>query len=199
VSLSREALVMGVVVDTTDFYVGLKVKWQEGIWQIVEFQHHKMGRGGARVQTKLKNLENGSIVENTFRSGDRFERIMFEEKPAQYLYREGDTYFFMDLSTYNQMEIPKDVLGDIVYYLSENLEVQLEEFEGKIMGIELPKSVELVVADTPPGYKGDTVSGSGKPAKCSTGLSVNVPIFVNSGDSIIVDTRTGAYIERAKK
>ena len=190
---------MGVVVDTTDFYVGLKVKWQDGIWQIVEFQHHKMGRGGARVQTKLKNLENGSIVENTFRSGDRFERIMFEEKPAQYLYREGDTYFFMDLSTYNQMEIPKDVLGDIVYYLSENLEVQLEEFEGKIMGIELPKSVELVVADTPPGYKGDTVSGSGKPAKCSTGLSVNVPIFVNSGDSIIVDTRTGAYIERAKK
>jgi len=124
---------------------------------------------------------------------------MFDEKPAQYLYREGDRFIFMDLASYDQMEIPEDVLGDIVYYLSENLEVQVEVYEGKIMGIELPKSVELVVTDTPPGYKGDTVSGGGKPATCNTGLSVTVPIFVNVGDAIIVDTRTGAYIERAKK
>ena len=190
---------MGQIIDTSDFYVGLKIRWQEGMWEIVDFHLHKMGRGGARVPTKLKNLETGSIVENGFRSGDRFERIVFDEKPAQFSYMDGDSYVFMDLATYEELPISKEILGDVANYLTENMEVKIESYEGRIMGIEMEKSVELKVVDTPPGYKGDTVSGGGKPAKLETGLMITVPIFIGPGDTIVVDTRTGQYIERAKK
>ncbi|HCL78425.1 MAG TPA: elongation factor P [Synergistaceae bacterium] len=190
---------MAVIVDTSDFYIGMKIRWQDGIWEIMDFHLHKMGRGGARVPTKLKNLETGAIIENGFRSGDKFERIVYDEKPAQYSYMEGDSYVFMDLASYDQLPISREVLGSVVDYLAENLEVQIQFFEGKIMGIEIPKSVELEVIDTPPGFKGDTVSSSGKPAKLETGLTITVPLFINVGDTIIVDTRSGQYIERAKK
>jgi elongation factor P len=141
----------------------------------------------------------GSIVENSFRSGERFERIIFEEKPAQYLYQDGDSYIFMDMESYDQLYIPRDVLGNAVNYLTDNLEVALQMFEGRIMALELPKSVELQVVETDPGFKGDTVSGSGKPATLETGLTVGVPMFVNVGERVVVDTRTGEYLERAKK
>ncbi|MDD2205843.1 MAG: elongation factor P [Aminobacterium sp.] len=190
---------MSQVIDTTDFYSGIKMKWQEGIWEVVEYQHHKMGRGGAVIRTKLKNIENGSIVETTFRSGEKFERVIFDDKAAQFLYQEGDSYVFMDMESYDQLYIHKDVLGDVVNYLTDNLEVQLEYYEGRVMGVELPKSVELKVIDTPPGYKGDTVSSSGKPATLETGITITVPIFVNVGDTVVVDTRSGEYLERAKK
>ena len=190
---------MAQVVDTTDFYVGLKFRWQDGIWEIVEYDHHKMGRGGAVVRTKLRNVESGSIVENSFKPGEKFERIIYEEKPAQYSYRDGTDYVFMDLATYDQMTLSPQVLGEATKYLVDGLEIQIEFFEGKVMGIELPKSVTLKVVDTPPSFKGDTVSGGGKPATLETGLVVTVPVFVEPGEDVVVDTRTGLYLERAKK
>ena len=190
---------MAQVVDTSDFHAGMKIRWQDDIWEILDCQHHKMGRGGAIVKTKLRNLVAGSIVENSFRSGERFERIIFEEKPAQYLYQDGDSYIFMDMESYDQLYIPKEVLGNAVNYLTDNLEVALEMFEGRIMDLSLPKSVELQVVETDPGFKGDTVSGGGKPATLETGLTITVPMFVNVGERVVVDTRTGTYLERAKK
>ncbi|MBQ4430563.1 MAG: elongation factor P [Synergistaceae bacterium] len=190
---------MAQVADTTTFYVGLKLRWQGGIWEIVEYDHHKMGRGGAVVRTKLRNVETGSIVENSFKPGEKFERIIYEDKPAQYSYRDGEDYVFMDLSTYEEMRLSPQVLGEAAKYLVDDIEIQLEYFEGKVMGIELPKSVTMKVIDTPPAFKGDTVTGGGKPATLETGLVVTVPVFVEPGEDIVVDTRTGAYLERAKK
>ena len=190
---------MGQVVDTSGFHSGMKVLWQEGIWEIIDCQHHKMGRGGAIVRTRLRNLENGSIVENSFRSGEKLERVIFDDKAAQFLYQDGENYVFMDMDNYDQIYIHKDSLGSAASFLTDNLEVELEMHEGRIMGIELPKSVELKVVETSPGYKGDTVSGSGKPATLETGFTVTVPMFVEVGDVIVVDTRTGEYLERAKR
>ena len=160
----------------------------------MDYDHHKMGRGGAVVRTKLRNVETGSIVENSFKPGEKFERIIYEEKPAQYSYRDGEDYVFMDLATYDQMTLSPKVLGEAAKYLVDDLEIQLEFFEGKVMGIELPKSVTLKVTDTPPSFKGDTVTGGGKPATV-----VTVPVFIEPGEEIVVDTRTGLYLERAKK
>jgi elongation factor P len=190
---------MAQVVDTSDFRPGIKIKWENGIWQIVDCQHHKMGRGGAIIRGKMRNLETGSIIEQSFKSGERFERVIFEESAAQYLYREGENFVFMDMSSYDQVYISKEALGDGIKYLKENLEVNLEMFEGRIMGIELPHSVELKIVSTTPGFKGDTVTGAGKPATLETGAVVSVPMFIEQDEVIIVDTRTGEYIERAKK
>ena len=190
---------MAQVVDTTDFYVGLKLRWQDAIWVIESFSHHKMGRGGALVRTKLRNVETGSAVENTFNPGEKFERVIYEEKPAQFSYKDGDDYIFMDLATYDQLTIAPEALGDATKYLVDDMEIKIEVFEGKIMGVELPKSVVLKVVDTPPSFKGDTVSGGGKPAVLETGITVTVPVFVEPGEYISVDTRSGLYLERAKK
>ncbi|MDR2528393.1 MAG: elongation factor P [Synergistaceae bacterium] len=190
---------MAQVVDTTDFYVGLKFRWQEGIWEIVEFDHHKMGRGGAVVRTKLRNVETGSAVENSFKPGEKFERIIYDEKPAQFSYKDGGDYVFMDLATYDELRVSPNALGDAVKYLVDNMEIKIEVFEEKIMGVELPKSVILKVENTPPSFKGDTVSGGGKPAELETGITVTVPVFIESGEYVVVDTRTGQYLERAKK
>ena len=158
-----------------------------------------MGRGGAVVRTKLRNVETGSIVENSFKPGEKFERIIYEDKPAQYSYRDGEDYVFMVLATYEEMRLSPQVLGDAAKYLVDDIEIQIEYFEGKVMGIELPKSVTMKVIDTPPAFKGDTVTGGGKPATLETGLVVTVPVFVEPGEMVVVDTRTGAYLERAKK
>ncbi len=190
---------MGQVVDTSKFYPGIKISWQNGMWEVVEFQHHKMGRGGAVVKTKLRNLDTGSIIENAFRSGERFDRIVFEQKSAQFLYQEGDSYVFMDMDSYDQVYLSADILGRAVDYLIDNLEVSMETFGDRIMGIELPNSVVLKIVETSPNFKGDTASGGGKPAVTETGLTVTVPMFVEVGEEIVVDTRTGEYLERAKK
>ena len=187
------------VTDTTKFYVGLKLRWQGAIWEIVEYSHHKMGRGGAVVRTKLRNVETGALKENAFNPGEKFERIIYEDKPAQYSYRDGEDYVFMDLATYEEMRLSPQVLGDAAKYLVDDIEIQIEYFEGKVMGIELPKSVTMKVVDTPPAFKGDTVTGGGKPATLETGLVVTVPVFIESGEDVVVDTRTGLYLERAKK
>ncbi len=187
------------IVDTSDFRPGLKIKWEGGMWVIVECSHHKMGRGGAIVRGKLRNLETGSAVDQSFKSGERFERIVFDERPAQYQYKDGDNYVFMDMETYDQVTLSPDILGDAVKYLVDNLEISLDLYEEKVMGIELPNQVEMVVTDTPPGFKGDTASGGGKPATTETGLVLTVPFFLETGERIVVDTRSGEYLERAKK
>ena len=190
---------MAQVVDTSDFRPGLKIKWEGGMWSILECSHHKMGRGGAIMRAKLRNLETGSSIEQSFKSGERFERIIFDEKPAQYQYKDGKDYVFMDMESYDQVTLSEDALGDVIKYLVDSLEVNFDMYEGRVMGIELPKSVELLISDTAPGFKGDTASGGGKPATTQTGLVVTVPFFVENGETIVVDTRTGEYLERAKK
>jgi elongation factor P len=190
---------MAQVVSPIEFHVGMKFKWQDAIWVVVELDHHKQAMGRALVRTKLRNVETGSAIENSFRPDDKFERVIYEDKPAQYSYKDGADYVFMDLATYDQLTISPETLGDAMKYLVEDMEIKLEVFEGRIMGIELPKSVVLKVVDTPPSYKGDTVSGGGKPATLETGITVTVPVFVEPGETIVVDTRTGLYLERAKK
>ena len=180
---------MAQVVDTSDFRPGLKIKWEGGMWVILECSHHKMGRGGAIVRGKLRNLETGSSVDQSFKSGERFERIIFDEKPAQYQYKES----------YDQVTLSAEVLGDAVKYLIDDLEVSFDMYEGRVMGIELPNQVVMKITDTPPGFKGDTASGGGKPATTETGLVITVPFFVENGEEVVVDTRTGEYLERAKK
>lgn len=189
---------MAQIVDTNSFRQGMMIKWEDSIWEILDCQHHKMGRGGAIVRTKLRNIYSGSIIETSFRAGERFERVVFDERKAQFIYKEGDNYVFMDMESYDQIYVPKSALGDKALYLSDNLEVSLELYEGNIVGIELPNTVSLKVVDTPPGYKGDTVSGGGKPATLETGLTITVPMFVEVGDIVLVDTRTGEYLERDK-
>ena len=189
---------MADIVEAVDFHQGMKVRWQGEVWEIVDCQHHKMGRGGAIVRTKLRNMNNGSIFYNSFRPTERFERVILEEKPAQFMYRDGDNYVFMELESYDQVYVPEKALGEGTGYLRDNLEVTLQLLDGRVVGVELPKSVELKVVDTPPGFKGDTVSGGGKPATLETGLVITVPMFVEVGDVVVVDTRTGNYIERAK-
>ncbi|MCF7936502.1 MAG: elongation factor P [Synergistales bacterium] len=190
---------MAQVVDTSDFHSGMKIKWKDDMWEILDCQHHKMGRGGAIIKTKLRNINSGSTIENSFRSGERFERIIFDDRSAQFLYQDGDSYVFMDLENFDQIYLFKEVLGEAVNYLTESMEVTLEMYEGRVMGVELPKSVELQVVETDPGFKGDTVSTSGKPATLETGLTVTVPFFIENGEEIVVDTRSGEYVERAKK
>lgn len=150
---------MAQIVDTSDLRPGMKIKWEGGMWTILECSHHKMGRGGAIVRGKLRNLETGSGVEQSFKSGERFERIVFDEKPAQFQYRDGDHYVFMDMESYDQVYLSTEALGDAVKYLVDNLEVQFEMYEGRVMGVELPNSVTMKIVETPPGFKGDTASG----------------------------------------
>ena len=187
---------MADIVDTSKFYPGMKLKWQGGLWEVVECQHHMKGRGGAVLKCKMRNLDTGSISENSFVSGnDKFERVVFDEKPAQYSYKDGDNYVFMDMESYDEVRLSKEVLN----YLTDNLEVSLDMYEGRVMSITLPNSVVLKIIDTQPNFKGDTASGGGKPATLETGIVVNVPFFVANGESIVVDTRSGEYIERVKK
>ncbi|NLD04782.1 MAG: elongation factor P [Synergistaceae bacterium] len=190
---------MAQVVDTSDFRPGLKIKWEGGMWIILECSHHKMGRGGAIVRSKLRNLETGSSVDQSFKSGERFERIIFDERPAQYQYKDGDSYVFMDMESYDQVYLTEDMLGDAVKYLIDDLEASFDMYEERVMGIELPTSVAMQITDTPPSFKGDTASGGGKPATTETGLVITVPFFVENGETVLVDTRTGEYLERAKK
>jgi len=190
---------MAQVVSAIDFYAGMKIKWQDAIWEVVEFDHHKMAMGRAMVRTKLRNVKNGSGAENSFKPEEKFERVIYDERPAQFSYKDGADYVFMDLATYDQLTLSPEALGNATKYLVEDMEIKLEVFEERIMGIELPKSVTLKVTDTPPSFKGDTVSGGGKPATLETGITVTVPVFVEPGESVVVDTRTGLYLERAKK
>ena len=184
--------------DTSAFRKGLKIEIDGKPFEIIEFQHVKPGKGGAFVRTKLKNMINGRVVDQTFRSGEKVDRPDLEERNMQYLYKDGDKYCLMDNDNYDQLFLSEEQMGDSVRFLTENLNVSMLFFNGKPIGVELPMFVELTVTDTEPGVKGDTASKVTKPATLETGAVLPVPIFINPGDRIKVDTRTGGYVERAK-
>ena len=186
------------MISTTDFRKGLKLEYKGDPYEIVDFQHVKMGRGGAIVKTKMKNLKTGGVVEETIRSGEKFPSPELEEKKMQYLYSQDELYYFMDQETYEQTPLTAGQLGDIKLFLKENTEAKILYYKGDPLNVELPNFIELVVARTEPGFKGDTASGGGKPATLETGAVVRVPFHINEGDTIRVDTRTSEYIERVR-
>jgi elongation factor P len=184
-------------VNTNQFRNGMHIEVDGSVWRIVEFQHVKPGKGGAFVRTKLKNLDSGAVVDKTFRAGERFSRIHTEVKNAQYLYDAGDDVVFMDEGTYEQFNLPRDAVADALEFLEPSSSVQVLTVDGRPAGVQLPASVELAVTQTEPGVKGDTVSNVTKPATLETGAVVQVPLFVNIGDRIKIDTRERRYISRA--
>ena len=184
------------MLSTTDFRRGLKIEMDGIPYEIVEFLHVKPGKGGAFIRTKLKNMINGRVVENTFRSGEKMVKPDLESKDMQYLYRESEDFVFMDMESYEQMHAGAAQLGEKGGYLKDGMELKMLLYKGQPLDIDLPASVVLQVAETEPGVKGDTVSGATKPAQLETGITVNVPLFVNIGDKIKVDTRSGDYIGR---
>jgi elongation factor P len=184
---------------TADFRNGLVILFKDEPHIIVEFQHVKPGKGGAFVRTKLKNVATGRVLDNTFRAGEKVEIVRLDEKEMQYLYPEDEYLVLMDNETFEQVHLEKELAGDNIKFLKEGEIVKVQFHGDKGLGIELPFFIEYEVTDTEPGVKGDTVSGSGKPATLETGAVIQVPFFVNIGDTIRVDTRTGTYMERIKK
>jgi elongation factor P len=185
------------MISTADFKNGMCLLLDDGLFQIVEFQHVKPGKGGAFVRTTLKNVRNGAVVDRTFRAGEKVDRVMIDKREMQFLYREGTDYVFMDNTTYDQITVGPDALGDSADYLVEGSAVVLQMYETEIVGVDLPAAVELNITETEPGVQGDRVSGARKPATLETGLVVQVPLFVEPGDRIKVDTRSGEYLTRA--
>jgi len=185
------------VVSTNEFKNGMHIEIEGSVWRIVEFQHVKPGKGGAFVRTKVKSIDSGSVVDRTFRAGEKFARVFTEVKNMQYLYDSDDEVVFMDAETYEQLSLGRATLEDELPYLVPSSSVQLLFVGGKPSGVQLPSSLELTVSDTEAGVKGDTVSNVTKPATLETGAVVQVPLFVNPGDRIKVDPREGRYISRA--
>ena len=183
---------------TADFRKGLKIEWEGTPYLIVDFQHVKPGKGGAFVRTKIKNLLNGRVIDQTFRSGEKVERPNLQEKEMQYLYAEGDQFCFMDNESFEQVYLTADQLGDSKDFLQDNLNLKVLYYKDQPITVELPTFVELTVQHTEPGFKGDTASGGSKPATLETGAVIQVPLFIDIGDRLKVDTRTSAYVERLK-
>ena len=188
---------MNRMISSNDFRPGVTIEIDGMVWQVVEFQHVKPGKGAAFVRAKLKNLQTGSVVERTFNAGEKVPNAQVERKPMQYLYGEEGSYYFMDVETYDQIMLTKDQLGDALNFIKEEMEITVLFFNGTVIGVDSPNSVELKVVETEPGIRGDTATGGVKPAKLETGYVVKVPLFINEGDVLRIDTRTGAYLERA--
>ena len=181
---------------TADFKNGMTIIYEGILYSIVEFHHVKPGKGGAFVRTKLKNVKTGAVIERTLRSGEKIDVARLESRKIQYQYNTGDFYYFMDSETFEQIPISKDLVTNQILYMKENEIVTILMYGENIIGIELPFFVELKVSDTDPGFKGDTATGGSKPATMETGAIVQVPLFINIGDTLKIDTRTGDYIER---
>ncbi len=179
-----------------DITRGITILYKGQLYEVLDFEHVKRGRGSAFVRAKLRELRTGRVFTETLRESDEIESAFLETRPLQYLYKSGDTYVFMDNETYEQYELPAAMVEDIKGYLLEGMEVHGLFYQGKIVKVKPPTFVDLKVVDTPPGVKGDTATGGEKPATLETGLVVKVPLFVKVGDTIRVDTRTGAYVER---
>jgi elongation factor P len=184
-------------VSTNDLKRGMTLDLSEGLFQVVDFQHVKPGKGGAFVRTTLRNVRSGHQLEKTFRADEKVEQAVIEKKEMQFLYRDGDDYVFMDNTSYEQMTVGPAALGDSTNYVVDGSTVVLQMYRDEIVGTDLPAAVELTVTSTEPGVQGDRVSGARKPATLETGLVVQVPLFVNEGDRVKVDTRSGEYITRA--
>lgn len=185
------------MISTTDFRTGITFELEGDVVQLLEFQHVKPGKGAAFVRCKLRSVKTGAVIEKTFRPGEKFPKAHIDRKEMQYLYKEGDTWVFMDTETYEQVSILESLLEDAPKYLKENMTTGILFYQGQVIGIDLPKQVELKVVSTEPGVKGDTATGGSKPATLETGLVVQVPFFVNENDVLIIDTRTGEYVSRA--
>ena len=185
------------MISVNDFKTGLTIEVDGEVFQVLEFQHVKPGKGAAFVRSKLKNLRNGNIVEKTFRAGETVERAHVENREMQYLYASGNEHTFMDLETYDQITIPSSKLEWELNFLKDNMIVNIQSYQGEIIGVSLPNTVELEVVETEPGVKGNTATGATKNARLETGLNVQVPLFINQGDVLIIDTREGKYVSRA--
>jgi elongation factor P len=183
-------------ITTNDLKNGITLELDNGLFTVVEFQHVKPGKGGAFVRTKIRNLRNGAVIDRTFNAGIRVEQAILDKNDMQFLYRDGDDYIFMDTATYDQVTVAPAALGDAANYLTENMTAIIAFHNDTIVSVEIPASVELTVTETEPGIQGDRVSGARKPATLETGLVLQVPLFINIGDKIKVDTRTGDYITR---
>ncbi len=184
------------MISTADFRNGLVIESDKGLMEIVEFQHVKPGKGPAFVRTKFKSVLTGKILERTFRSGERFEEARVEEQTWQYLYHDGDLYHFMDNTTYEQMVVGEDIVGENAKWMKDNSNVNLLSHNGNVIALKLPVNVELIVTMSDPGVQGDRSSGATKPATLETGTVIQVPLFIEEGDTLKVDTRTGEYVER---
>ena len=188
---------MAETVNTNQFKNGMHIQVDNAVWRILEFQHVKPGKGGAFVRSRLRNLDSGAVVDKTFRAGEKFQRVHTEVKEVQYLYDAGDEVVFMDTDNYEQFSLSHDSVEDALPYLEPSSNVQILVVDGRPAGVQMPSAVELAVAQTDPGVRGDTVSNVTKPATLETGAVVQVPLFVNQGDRIKVDPREGRYISRA--
>ncbi|MCL4441090.1 elongation factor P [Desulforamulus profundi] len=184
------------MISTSDFRTGLTVEIDNDVYQIIEFQHVKPGKGAAFVRTKMRNMRTGAVIERTFNPNEKLNPARVERQEVQYLYNDGENYNVMNTETFDQFTVSKADMGDAVKWLKENMNLTIASYNGNIIGVDLPNVVELEVVETAPGIKGDTASGGGKPATLETGAVINVPFFVNVGDVLQVDTRTGNYIKR---
>lgn len=185
------------MISTNDFKTGVTIELDGDVFTVVDFQHVKPGKGAAFVRAKLKNVRNGGVVERTFNAGEKVSRARVERREMQYLYNDGESYNFMDNQSFDQISVTEGQLGDAIKYLKENTNVHMVTYQGEVIGVDLPNMVELEVIETDPGIKGDTASGGSKPAKLETGAVVQVPFFVEVGDVLQIDTRSGSYLKRA--
>lgn len=184
------------MISVNDFKTGLTIEVDNGIWRVIEFQHVKPGKGAAFVRSKLRNLRTGAIQEKTFRAGEKVGKAQIDNKRMQYLYASGDQHVFMDTESYEQIELSEDTIEYELKFLKENMEVHIQMYEGETLGVELPNTVTLQVTETEPGIKGDTAQGATKAATVETGYTLNVPLFVNEGDALIINTTDGSYVSR---
>jgi elongation factor P len=184
------------MIDSGEMRKGVTIELDDKLYQVISYQHIKMGRGSAQVRLKLRDIRSGHTIERSFQASEKFKRARLDYCTMQYLYNDGDAYYFMDDKTFEQIPISSDQLGDALSFLKENMSVEVSSYQDKLIGVELPITVELEVLETGPAYKGDTATAGNKPAKLETGITIQVPLFISNGDIIKVDTRTGQYLER---
>jgi len=184
------------MITSGDLRKGITIELDGELYQVLDYHHLKLGRGSAQIRLKLRGIPAGHTIERTFQSSEKFTRARLDSRSMQYLYNDGGLYYFMDEENYEQIALNSDQLADVLNYLKEGGSLQISSYEGEIVGVELPTAVELEVIETGPGFKGDTASAGNKPATLETGITIQVPLFINTGDVIKVDTRTGSYLER---
>lgn len=185
------------MIDSGEMKKGITIELDDKLYQVLDYQHIKMGRGSAQVRLKLRDIRSGHTIDRSFQASEKFTRARLESRTMQYLYNDGNAYYFMDQETFEQTPLDSSQLGDALNYLKEGMTLDVSSYKGEVVGVELPITVELEVTETGPGFKGDTATAGNKPAKLETGITIQVPMFINNGDVIKVDTRTGTYLERA--
>lgn len=184
------------MIDAGELKKGITIMLDGQLYQVLDYNHIKMGRGSAQIRMRLRDIKGGHTIEKSFQASEKFAKVFLERRPVQYLYNDGDLFHFMDSETYEQFAVEKALIGDAINYMKENMTLEIVIYKGTPIGVELPVSVELQIVETGPGFKGNTASAGGKPAKLETGITIQVPFFLNTGDKIKVDTRTGEYLER---